>query len=201
MVGAAACHQGIHRVFQRIHRGDQLRVGCGSAGKADNADVAARANLAVGPLGGFLNDIDKRVCASFHAGQRRTGHAARTVQHKHDVSGVGDDIRSGCQSQRDTQRPVAVDLVQIYQFIGIGNTHVVSSFWGMAPYQLMPVCHWMCRPGTTQVLGAAIQSPSPFQPSCFWRRPPGSSVRSAQKRLGIWDIWQRGFSRCWMETV
>ena len=45
------------------------------------------------------------------------GHAAGAVQHKGDVGGVGYNIRRCRQGQRHTQRPVAVDPVQIDHFI------------------------------------------------------------------------------------
>lgn len=77
MVGVAAGRQCIDRVLQRVNRGNQLCVIRRRAGKADNADMVAGADLTVSRAAGRLgNDIDERVGASLHIGQRRTGHTA-----------------------------------------------------------------------------------------------------------------------------
>ena len=104
MIGAPAGCQRVHRIFQRIDGRDQLRVGDRSVGKTDNADTAAGANLPILRTACRLfDDTDKRFSTGFQIGQRRSGHTARAIQHQHDVSGIGNNIWSGCQGQRHPQ--------------------------------------------------------------------------------------------------
>ena len=138
MVGAAAGRQSVYGVLQCCHRGDQLGVLHGCAGKTDDADAAAGANLSrrLAP-GGLGDDIDKRLGTSFHAGQRLAGHATGSVQHQSDVGGIGDDIRRGGKRQSDLQGPITVDALHIDHLIGIGNTHCcITPFWGLPHHSL-----------------------------------------------------------------
>ena len=82
------------RAFQIGNTGNELRVLHGGAGKADNGDAAAAADLPVlRAVCGGVDDVDKFVRAAFEAGKRIPGHAAGAVENQHDVSGVACDVR------------------------------------------------------------------------------------------------------------
>lgn len=90
MVGKAVCVQGIDCRFERSHVGDQLRILGRLAGKADNADPAAIADLAVFfTVGGLVDDVDEFLCAVFQVGQRTPRHAPRAIQNQHDIRRIG----------------------------------------------------------------------------------------------------------------
>ena len=127
VVGVAPSGEGVHGGFQSAHIGDELGVYSSSAGKADNADAAAVSDLAGGgATSGVGDDVDEgfgpQVCQGIAL------HAAGTVQSQDDVSGVGDNIRRCGQGQCDQQRAIASDLVRADGFVGVGYTHMISSF-------------------------------------------------------------------------
>ena len=55
--------------------------------------------------------------------QGLSGHAARAIEHQHDIGGAGQNIGFRSQRQRDQQRAGAVDLVGIDGFICECNAH------------------------------------------------------------------------------
>ena len=94
VVGIAACGKSVDRAFQIGNTGNELRVFHGGAGKADNGDTAAAADLPVlRAVCGGVDDVDKFVRAAFEAGKRLSDHAAGAVKDQHDVSWVACDVR------------------------------------------------------------------------------------------------------------
>ena len=89
VVGVAAGHQRVYRVFERVHGGYELRAVHGRVRERHYAYAAAGTNLMIlGPAGGFSYDVDKCFSAKFHVGHRRPGHAAGTVEHEDDVGRI-----------------------------------------------------------------------------------------------------------------
>ena len=98
--------------------------------------MAAGTDLTVGRAAGRLgDDIDERVGAGLHIGQRRAGHTAGTVQHERDIRRIGYNIRRGGERKGNPQGTVAFDPIHADCFIGIGNAHSETSIRGIrSPY-------------------------------------------------------------------
>ena len=140
MIGASTGRQRVHRIFQRIDGCDQLCVGNRGICKTDNTDTAAGTNLPILRAARRLfDDPDKRFSAGLHVGQRRSGHTSRSIQHQHDVSGIGNNIRRSRQGQRHPQRAGAVNPIHIDDFIGIRYTQLYYLF----PGGISPALHTM----------------------------------------------------------
>ena len=129
MVGGAAGGQRVHRSLQVGHRGDELGVLGGRLGKADHADAAAGADVAVlAAVGGLVDDVDKGLGAVFQVGQGAARHAAGAVQDEDDVGGVAGDIGLGCERQRHLESAAAFDAVDADFFVRAGDAHRDQSF-------------------------------------------------------------------------
>ena len=69
MIGGSPCCQRVHRIFEGIHRCDQLRIGHGSVREADNGDMAAGTNdIILGTAGSFRDNVNKGFGAVLHIG-------------------------------------------------------------------------------------------------------------------------------------
>lgn len=97
--------------------------------KLTDADVAAGADLTGGlAAGGLGDDVDEGLRAGLHVGQRGPGHTAGAVQYQRNVSGGGNNIRSGSEGQRDFQGAVTVDPIRIDHFIRFVIPIRITSF-------------------------------------------------------------------------
>ena len=124
MVGISTGSEVVDRRVEIGDRCDQLRILRSGARKADDANAASGADLAIRcAVGRLFDDLDKFSRAQLQVCQRAARHAAGAVENQYNIRGVIDNIRRGCQSQRHFKSVAAGNAFDINGFVGVCYAH------------------------------------------------------------------------------